>query len=284
MAVSWEEKFNKIEKEYNEYKTSTEAQLSELRSISTPKLSHNYTWWKEISRKCITEPDAIKLLIKNKELSLTETNFEGRTVMLLAARSGAYQLTQFCINSGADLNHKDDHGMTAVDLANQSGYFNVQQLLLFAQLNVNIGNEIKITAETIHKQNGINQNILNELSLIGKQSKELFEKLLMELMLNIINKRLSFDDTLLNLCWEIASRDGQNPLKSELWKTISMQCELIIKNGIKRDWYWFQKILLPSTVDLTNIHSSTHNLQSLLSFNLFFFFCFSDLVPGYIEQ
>ena len=113
---------------------------------------------------------------------------------------------------------------------------------------MNVGNKIKITAETIHKQNGVNENILKELALIGEQSKELFEKLLMEMMINIINKRLSFDDTLLNLCWGIASIDNKNPLKSDLWNAIASQCGSIVQNGNKQEWYWFKKLLLPSTV------------------------------------
>ena len=92
-------------------------------------------------------------------------------------------------------------------------------------------------AEDIHSQNGIIDNILSQLSIIGEQSKELFEKILMELMINIINEKLSFDDNLLNLCWKITTRDGKNPLLSELWNAISTQCNAIIQNGSKRDWF-----------------------------------------------
>eukprot|EP01084_Bolivina_argentea_P070309 127824_1 len=108
-------------------------------------------------------------------------------------------------------------------------------------------------AETVHKQDGIIDNILSELVMIGKQSKELFEKTLMELMINIINKRLVFDDNLLNLCWKIASRNNKNPLQSELWNVISTQCNNIIQNGSSRDWYWLKKVLLPSTIWFKNI-------------------------------
>ena len=70
----------------------------------------------------------------------------------------------------------------------------------------------------------------------------------MELMIRIINKRLLFSDTILNLCWEIVSRDGKDPLKSEIWKAMKTQCNEIIQLGDKRDWYWLQKVLIPSTV------------------------------------
>ena len=59
----------------------------------------------------------------------------------------------------------------------------------------------------------------------------------MELMINIINKRLSFDDNLLNLCWKIACSDNKDPLLSNLWKAMKDQSNAIIKDGSKRDWY-----------------------------------------------
>ena len=138
--------------------------------------------------------------------------------------------------------------MTALDHAKSNGYHNVEQLILFSQLNATIGNDIKHTAETIHKQHGIIDNIFSELTVIGTQSKELFERILMELMINIVNKRLSFDDNLLNLCRSIACRDGTDPLQSDLWKAIKVQSNGIMDDGSKRDWYWLKKCLLPSTV------------------------------------
>ena len=136
----------------------------------------------------------------------------------------------------------------ALYVARNTGWFNIERLLLFAQLNVNMGNEIKNTAQFIQKQDGINDNILHELSNIGAQSKEIWEKVTMEIMINIINKRCSYSDDLLNLCWNIASRDNKNPLQSELWKALSTQCKNIIENGNKLDWYWLKKCVLPSTV------------------------------------
>ena len=100
--------------------------------------------------------------------------------------------------------------------------------------------------------------MLEQLSEIGKQSKELFEKTLMELMINIISKRLSFSDNLLNLCWRIVSRDGKDPLKSELWNAISTQCNAIVQNGSKRDWYWLKKCVLPSSVKWSYFHFHFH--------------------------
>ena len=115
-------------------------------------------------------------------------------------------------------------------------------------MKANTGNEIRDISKDIIKQQGINANITHELTVIGAQSKELYEKILLELMINLINKRILFSDTMMNLCWNICCRDNANPLQSELWKSIAKQCNDIIQNGSKRDWYWLKKVLLPSTV------------------------------------
>ena len=91
------------------------------------------------------------------------------------------------INCGAEIEAQDNEGLNALDHARRSGYHNIEQLILFSQLNATVGNDIKNTAENIHKQDGIIDNILNEL-------------IEMELMINITNNRLSFDNDSLNLC------------------------------------------------------------------------------------
>ena len=257
--ANWEEKFLQLEAEHKLLQNKAESLEQDVINLNKQiqstinvenesKNEHSGEFWKEVYELCLSDPDAIKTMIKNKTITLKDTDTTNRTILHMAAKRGAYQLAQFCINSGADLHAKNDDGLTPLDLARQSAYYNVEQLLLFAELNVNVGNEIRNISEEIHKQNGIIGNILSELVEIGQQSKELFERILMELMINIINKQLSFSDNLLNLCWNIACRDNKDPLSSDLWKAISTQSNAIIQNGSKRDWYWLKKCLLPSTV------------------------------------
>ena len=169
-------------------------------------------------------------MVRNKLLNLYD-NYAGKQETLLhrAAMHGCYSICQFLINAGSDVtqkNGKNGSRGTAADCARAGGWYHVERLLSLAQFNKNAGNEIQEIADNISKQNGIIDNILNELELIGKQSKEF----------------------LLNLCWRIASRDGQDPLQSELWNAIKSQCKDITQNGTKRDWYWLKKCLVPSTV------------------------------------
>ena len=134
------------------------------------------------------------------------------------------------------------------------GYFAIQELLLFAELNANAGNELKATSEQMHRQNSINENFLKQLLFIGPTSKQLCERVLQELMITIISKRLIFSDDFLSLVWKISIRDTENPLQSELWKVIKNQCIEIIQNGNKKDWYWLKKVLIPSTVTIYSFH------------------------------
>ena len=94
----------------------------------------------------------------------------------------------------------------------------------------------------------INNTIFEELSMIGAVSKDLFEKMIMETLINTIKKRGVFSHDLLNLAWSVTSRDGKDPLQSELWLAMKDQCMKIIENGNGKDWWWLQNVLLPSTV------------------------------------
>ena len=50
--------------------------------------------------------------------------------------------------------------------------------------------------------------------------------------------------------YENCQSSGKDPLKSDLWMAIKNQCREIVRNGNKRDWYWFKKVLLPSKVNI----------------------------------
>eukprot|EP01083_Nonionella_stella_P078905 216203_1 len=255
MLDTWEQKFNHLQIEHDILKQNY-AQLEAKTGSQYSKPHHEHTgeFWTDVEHKISTDPDYVKGLVRNKVLTVFDRNPFGQTLLMLASYTGSYEITRFCINHGADLKAKSSWNQTALDLCRQSGYCHVEQLLLFSAMNVSIGNDIKNTANTIHKQDGINDNILNELSLIGAQSKNLFEKILMEIMINIINKRLSFSDTLMHLCWSIASRQ-MDPLKSDLWKALSSTCSDIIQNGGKRDWYFLKKCVISSTLWYKSINN-----------------------------
>eukprot|EP01084_Bolivina_argentea_P070308 127823_1 len=277
MSASLEEKFHQLQNEYNslqnryqsvenEHKCAQQtieklnARINELnQSTKEEQKTYDADMIANIKEKVRADPDSIKQMVRKKKIGINDQIWAGRTLLMISSYYGSYKVAQFCINSGADLNIKDKWKDTALDIARDNGYYNIEQLLLFAKLHLNVGTEIKNTAQTIHEQNGIIENIVNGLQLIGQQSKDLFEKILLELMTNLINEKLIFSDNLLNVCWNIICRDDKDPLSSDLWKIISTQCKNIIENGNQRDWFWLKKCLLTSTIWFKDISISNED-------------------------
>eukprot|EP01083_Nonionella_stella_P110065 321836_1 len=233
--------------QYEELKLEHEALKQRLSHPSTQN-SHSTEFWNDILSKCQTDEDYIKSLINTKQLTMTECDTDGRTLLLIAAKKGSYELVRLCLNLGADLHKTDKKGRSVLDLARGGAWTHVEQLLLFSQMNANIGNQIRNTADTINKQKGIAQNIMKELSSYDSTTKQFFQDTMMDLMINIIKKKQSFSDDLLNLCWGFECANDVNPLSTELWKAIATVCKDIIENGNKKEWFWFKKCILPSNI------------------------------------
>merc|ERR1712228_96877 len=114
----------------------------------TKKIEHSAEFWINIRQNCTkkTGPfgaDSIKIMIKTGKMTVNDTNPWKHTLLHIAALKGAYDLVQFLINNGADIDAKDDEGKTALDKARGNGYYHIEKLLLFAKLNVEAGNEIQ---------------------------------------------------------------------------------------------------------------------------------------------
>ena len=115
-------------------------------------------------------------------------------------------------------------------------------------MNVEAGNDIKVIAERIHQQNGINECVNAELIKIGKNSKKIYESTLMVVIIRLITNRKTFADDQLVYAFNMAMRQNEDILSSKLWLTIRTTCSKIVKNGTKRDWMWLKLCLLPSTI------------------------------------
>ena len=99
--------------------------------------------------------------------------------------------------------------------------------------------------------------------------------MLTEIVINLIRKKLSFPDFLLNLfaifdflsvwidynliacplctfrCWRLELQKGDDPLQSELWHCIEQTCSGIIARRNKRDWTWLKSCIIPSKIWFT---------------------------------
>merc|ERR1712228_1168428 len=198
----------------------------------------------------------------------TDPNALNATLLIIAAGVGAYDLAQFLINNGAEIDAETDDGYNALDWSRKSGYPHIEKLLLFAEMNVEAGNEIKDIAQKIQQQNGINDSLSNELREIGEQSKKLYDEISMELMIRTIAKRKTFADNSLVYVLNIAMKENEDILCSKLWLQIRSTVSEIVKNGRKRDWMWLKLCLLPSTIWYKDISSTDSEEPHYLYYEL----------------
>ncbi len=139
----------------------------------------------------------------------------------MAVYFGSYEVVQICLNKGADPHFKDREGRTALEHSRRMGFYHIEQLLLFNEMNASIGTKIKNTSDSINKQRGITQNIMKQLSSYDSSTSQFFKDTLVDIMINIIDKKLIFSDQLLDICWNIVAEENKgNALLSKLWNEI----------------------------------------------------------------
>eukprot|EP01083_Nonionella_stella_P078903 216190_1 len=231
--------------------TTTDAEDDTAVKNVTPaatKHDHSEEFWDDIREKVKYNPDYVKSLVRNGTISMIDMDKNKRTLLNIAAKRGSYDIVQLCLNLGADIDHKNVRGHSSVDYARGEGYYHIEQLLLFSKMKANLGAKVKIASDVITKQQAIVEYIINELSQIGDQTKDIFEKTLLEVMHNLIVKRAVFSDDLLNLCWDISCKQHDDPLKSDLYRTLSTVCTETIRQGNKTDWFWLKNCIIPSTI------------------------------------
>ena len=185
---------------------------------------------------------------------MSDTNKDNKTLLIIAAQEGRYDIVQLCVNLGANIHHKDRFGKTAIDQARQGAWYHCEELLLFNQLGANVSDRVQNTAFSMNKQNGITENIINEMNNVikDKNEKDKFVQTLTKILTNIIKKKLSFSDDLLNLCWiygcNNSSNGGNSTMSDDLSQTLLDTCNNIIANGNEKDWYYFKTFILASNV------------------------------------
>ena len=196
--------------------------------------------------------DYLKRLVSDGKILMNHTDINDMTLLTWASLSGDYDILQLCVNLGSQVDHKDRFGDTALDIARNQSWYHCEQLLLFSKLNANVSDHVQNIAFNMNKQNGIIENIICEINNIIKDEnkKNKFINTLTKILSNMIGKKLSFSDDLLNLCWVYNKRNNNNNDNdtNDLWQTLMKTCNDIIENGNKKDWYYFKTFILPSKV------------------------------------
>ena len=96
-----------------------QAENKKLRALSSSqsieKINHSQEFWNDIYFKCTNASGiaSIQELIRTKAMTLRDTDRWGQSILFIAAARGAYDLVQFLINNGADIDAEANNGDTA---------------------------------------------------------------------------------------------------------------------------------------------------------------------------
>eukprot|EP01083_Nonionella_stella_P102934 293455_1 len=128
---------------------------------------HSREFWIEIGNKCKqNDIQYIKSLIDSKTLAVSDVNDHfnyGWSLLHYAAFYGAYEVVQLCISFGADITLQSKDGDTALEWADSQKHHAIKQLFHFAAMEANTGERIRDKADALTKQNGIIENVMNEI-------------------------------------------------------------------------------------------------------------------------
>lgn len=98
-----------------------------------------YFCLKKIEPADITDPEAVKKLIK-KHISINTSDNYGKTALMYAAERGQIDVVAALINEGALLNSADNYGDTALINAVKNGHIDIVRVLLEYNADVNLAN------------------------------------------------------------------------------------------------------------------------------------------------
>ena len=191
--------------------------------------------------------DTIKDLINNGELSVHDARPDGMRLLAQSARKGNADICQLAINLGADIDHVDSYGRTALQWSVRNAYFNAEQVIRFAQMGAIVGQTVKKTANQLNEERGILQNIIKNFTKHDVDDK--FGEKIINIMKDIISSKEIFSPDLLNLAWYFdVTKPNRLPQQSSLYKCIRKTCKQVIAGNDIRDWFWLKNYMLPSTV------------------------------------
>ena len=119
-----------------------------------------------------SKPDYVKYLVSCGKILMNDTDKNNKTLLILAAEEGRYDIVQLCVNLQANIDDKDNFGGTAIDRAREGAWYHCEELLLFSQLGANVSDRVQNTAFSMNKQNCIIENIIHEMDNVIKDKNE----------------------------------------------------------------------------------------------------------------
>eukprot|EP01083_Nonionella_stella_P041785 113140_1 len=238
-----------------------ENELLRKQQTSPQQIQHDDAFWREIGAKLIenTETDFIKSLLRSGKMTVfDEIHSSKKTLLIMAARYGNYEIAQLALNLGANIDHRDSDHCTALDHAKEQNQHHIVQLLTLNKMEANVSKRVTDTAQNINKQNGIIETMTKHINYL--KNKKMFIDTLTDMMTKIITHKECFDDALLVMVLRLQS----NPPCSTIYKTLISVCTEIIHGNNKIDWYWFKCFIIPSKVWYETYNTDHHQYFDLL--------------------
>eukprot|EP01083_Nonionella_stella_P161336 528300_1 len=244
--------------------------------------------WKELENQIQDENiEYVKKLIQIKKAQINDnTQWNGRTMLMMASEHGQYDICCMLINLGADvtMTTKYDDTRDAQYFAHKMGHYHIERLLLISSFGGESSAKIKNVIKTFKTQQAIAADFIEYLD----ESKSDWMENMVKYVCRLIEKKMAFSDDMLSLCWNYILRlDEENVLESALWKVIISSCSEVIEGKDSNYWYWFRQYMLKSTVWLQPDPTAKEDdkLDSLLIKHLFrMSFAQSKINNGILKQ
>eukprot|EP01083_Nonionella_stella_P193488 714576_1 len=141
-----EPQYEQLLKENTALKKKIEVLEKQQTSSYKIRIQHDDAFWRNIGQKLIEDTDYVKSLLRSGKMTVfDETYVSKKTLLIMAARYGNYEIAQLALNLGADIDHKDEDNRTALDHANQQSQHHTMQLLTLNKMEANISKRVSDT-------------------------------------------------------------------------------------------------------------------------------------------
>jgi|GEM_PF-3147901 len=114
--------------------TATKLGSVALDTVAEPEINPAVEHMKKVEQAFFGSPDDLMKKIEKSEIGVDDTDFEGRTAVMMMTARGAEQVVRQLIDRGADLNRINMYQgripMSALDAARQTNRKALEQLLL----------------------------------------------------------------------------------------------------------------------------------------------------------
>eukprot|EP01084_Bolivina_argentea_P318162 551712_1 len=219
--------------------------------------------WKELETQIKDgNIEYVKKLIQLNKVKINDnTQWNGRTILMMSSENGQYDICSMLINLGADvtMTTKYDSTRDATYFAHKMGHYHIERLLLISSFGGESSAKINEIIERLKKQQAMNKHFIK--SVVEKKTDtgndtnvnvniyiEWLEQMCLYLC-DLIQNKMVFSDDMLSLCWNYTIyKYKKQALNSKLWTVIITSCIDVIEHRDSNNWYWFKKYMLKSTI------------------------------------